>query len=179
MNQSNSILAKRIAYLERQLSNTKTIANTLLEENRQFLVEISSINDQLQSSMLSEATAKQYAEEVDKQNQELAAQVEVLQSEIVGLVSTVFKTSKALIEATETLERELLPALEDSEPLIELIEEFKSVVAATPQQHLAELKAQAVLDFANHVFTGNDYLHMNLNAYAHQYADSIRRGEVK
>lgn len=72
MNQDNPTLAKRIAELERQLSNTKTIANTLLEENRQLLVELALINDQLQSSMLSEATAKQYAEEVDKQNKELA-----------------------------------------------------------------------------------------------------------
>lgn len=79
----------------------------------------------------------------------LAAQVEALQSEIVGLVSTVFKTSKALIEATETIERELLPALEDSEPLIELIGEFKAVVAATPQQHLAEIRAEAVRAAAN------------------------------
>ena len=51
----NATLAKRIVELDRELSLTK---------------------DLLQSSMLSEATAKQYAEEVDKQNKELAAQVE-------------------------------------------------------------------------------------------------------
>ena len=61
MNQSNPTLAKRIAELERQLSSTK---------------------DLLESSMLSEATAKQYAEEVNKQNAALAAQVEDLKDRI-------------------------------------------------------------------------------------------------
>ena len=61
MNQSNPTLAKRIAELERQLSSTK---------------------DLLESSMLSEATAKQYAEEVNKQNAALAAQVKELKSEL-------------------------------------------------------------------------------------------------
>ena len=61
MNQSNPTLAKRIAELERQLSSTK---------------------DLLESSQLSEVTAKQYAEEVDKQNAALAAQVEYLKARI-------------------------------------------------------------------------------------------------
>ena len=114
--------------------------------------------------------------------QALAAQVEVLQSEIVGLVSTVFKTSKALIEATETLERELLPALEDSEPLIELIEEFKSVIAATPQHHLAEIRAQAGLDFAKYIDATGELNFGDSNFVleeAAQYAESILNGELK
>lgn len=95
---------------------------------------------------------QQEIEKLKEQNAALAAQVGALRGELDGLVSAVFKTSKALIEATETLETELLPALEDKEPLVELIEEFKAVVASTPQQHLAEIRAQVVIEFASFIY---------------------------
>lgn len=39
MTESNPTLAKRVADLERQLSNTKNLANNLLEENKQLIVQ--------------------------------------------------------------------------------------------------------------------------------------------
>lgn len=82
-----------------------------------------------ESSMLSEATTKQYAEEVDKQNQELAAQVEVLKEALKPAVRLMRATGQysgwheKADEAESLVNREL-----------------------TTQQHLAEIRAQAVDD---------------------------------
>lgn len=97
-----------------------------------------------------------------------SAEAQALKEQNAALVAQALKTAaKFILDANQPkTKRKAYAALADA-------------VNKTPQQHLAEIRADAVLDFANHVFTGNDYLHMNLNAYANQYAEQIRKGEVK
>lgn len=135
MNQSNSTLAKRIADLERQLSNTKNTANTLLEENKQLLIELASVKDLLESSQLCEATAKQYAEEVDKQNAALAAQVEALQKTVVSV--------KARCNILQNLTLQLIQGAELSGSDWDYISEAQ---ATEIQHHLRQVRADAVTE---------------------------------
>jgi len=72
---------------------------------------------------------------------ELAEKHDVMRAEIAALAATIFKTTKALTEAAYTLENELLPALEDKEPLEELIAEFRATIATTPKQCLLDIQA--------------------------------------
>lgn len=121
------------------------------------IVELEHLRDKYkelyESSMLSEATAKQYAEEVDKQNKELAAQVEALRGAICKY------------------------------PTVEIPLVYKALLA-TPQHHLAELRAAA--GRAGFVAGANwwarcelcDDLHLDENNAANHYADKIRQ-EVK
>lgn len=155
---SNAILAKRIAELERMLSNANIVSNQLLEENKNLLLELSAQKDLLDSSMLSEATAKQYAEEIDKQNKELAAQVEAfkkIREDWRGLAINDAKTLIAFIEATDK----------------------------TPQQHLRELRAEAGRAgyFVGYTVGYCDRIDGILAPItkSNQYAEQIRRGEVE
>lgn len=131
----NATLAKRIADLERQLSHSKHTSELLLEENKQLLVNLSLKSDLLESSMLSEATAKQYAEEVDKQNAALAAQVEALKlsdSELHTLVED-------LIDHLRYNKRESTDVLETYWDRLSAIQ----TTQISPQQHLAVIRAEA------------------------------------
>lgn len=134
---SNVILAKRIAELERQVSDYKSL---------------------YESSMLSEATAKQYAEEVDKQNIELTAQVEAF---------------KKIREDWKGL------AINDAKTLISFIE----AADKSPQHHLRELRAEAGRAgyFVGYTVGYCDRIDGILAPItkSNQYADQVRRGEVE
>ena len=151
MNQSNPTLAKRIADLERQLSSTK---------------------DLLESSMLSEAAAKQYAEEVDKQNQALAAQVEALHKAIeTALHGTVFD------EVGNRDDDGLIPFHETKTAVIVL----QNALAATPQHHLRQVRADAGRDgfIAGYMLCNDDspLIKHNYEGFANQYHASILAGK--
>jgi uncharacterized coiled-coil protein SlyX len=141
MNQSNPTLAKRIADLERQLSSTK---------------------DLLESSVLSEATAKQYAEEVDKQNQALAAQVEALRKALNSQLNDCINF--------------------DGGKLTDVIMENSSKVLLTaPQHHLRQVRADAgragfiagYFHYKNYGFQFEE----ELEAASNQYHASILAGK--
>lgn len=183
MNQTNSTLAKRIAELERRLSNTKITANTLLEENRQLLVELASVKNLLESSMLSEATAKQYAEEINKQNQELVVQVEALTKTIIE-AKTVYEEFSLFVWKSFVLEITNSVRVCNRRQTYEMLDaKFQSVipdkyVSATPQQHLAEIRAQAGRDgfLAGFNTCFNYEGMMDLSELSNNYAQQIKNG---
>ena len=72
----------------------------------------------------------------------------------------------------------------DAEQILQAVKEydeesrkFRDASSLSPQHHLRQVRADAVSKFAEHVFTGNDCLHINLKAYANQYAASILAGK--
>ena len=144
MNQSNPILAKRIAELERQLTETNAYFKAAQSK-------IETLTNLYRECQLSEATAKQYAEEVDKQNQELAAQVQ------------------ALREAWEAVKRNDWDA-----PLDEAFEK-------TPQHHLRQVRADAGRDgfiaCAEIFLDLNEDQNIYVQYQADQYCDQVRRGK--
>ena len=187
----NATLAKRIVELDRELSLTKNL---------------------LESSMLSEATAKQYAEEVDKQNKELTAQVGDLEEKLLEMETTLAKKDSAIcnleqrvweleddFEKRKDQELDVLKAQVEALRMIAILVHFEwannvvtfntmqrlySVVNSTPQQHLAEIRAEAGRDgYLQGVHDCQlaeiNYEDFDTQSRSAQYADSIRKGEVK
>lgn len=117
-----------------------------------------------ESSMLSEATAKQYAEEVDKQNKELVATVEALRdtcSYWINQAKPSGDCSKSEYNAWLALG-------------------YQSNAMTKPaKQHLAKIKAQAVEDFIQFMYSQDNCQLCNSSLdIASKYADSILKGEV-
>lgn len=91
----------------------------------------------------------------------LSAKCDALSFQVNVAFADVFLLSKSLFEAVDVLEREFLPALEDKDPLEELIAEFRGALGKSPEAHLAahdaEVAAKAVEDFwfsgASHITT--------------------------
>lgn len=155
MNQSNTTLAKRIAELERQLSSTK---------------------DLLESSMLSEVTAKQYAEEVDKQNSALAAQVEALRREFQDARKTLQTIASCGADSTDAEIVDVV--LDESRRWVSRYDE--NVLKLDPQHHLRELQAEAVLNAVNFGRNQTKYFlrsSEDILQQIEQYADSIRNAK--
>ena len=155
MNQSNPTLAKRIAELERQLSSTK---------------------DLLESSMLSEVTAKQYAEEVDKQNSALAAQVEALRREFQDARKTLQTIASCGADSTDAEIVDVV--LDESRRWVSRYDE--NVLKLDPQHHLRELQAEAVLNAVNFGRNQTKYFlrsSEDILQQIEQYADSIRNAK--
>ena len=117
----NGVLGLRVAELTRERDAAKS-----------DYTELQQRQDELQTMLFNER----------QKSQGLAAQVEQLRNEINGMAAVVFSCTKSLIEATDTLERELLPALEDKEPLEQLISELRASISTTPAQCLAERDAE-------------------------------------
>lgn len=147
----------RIAELERQLSSTKNL---------------------LESSMLSEATAKQYAEEVDKQNAALAAQVEVLKQSIISV--------RARGNLLHNITMQILQGAELNGSDWDYISESQ---VAEIEQHLTEIRVQAGRDAADSLLRLADNFQTSSKEFENgvrmaaeylktQNAGSIRHGKV-
>lgn len=117
-----------------------------------------------EASMLSEATAKQYAEEVDKQNKELAAQVEALGDKLSEVVALLDVDGMTAVQW-----------------LLDNCPEIESLTNIEPEQHLAEIRAQAgragyITGAIEWTFSQTE-LAFQIERASELYADNIKEGE--
>jgi len=117
-------------------------------------------------------------EELQKENESLCAQIAVLESYAAALRFKGGILSNVCYNIGQQHD--------DAEQILQVVREYDSasrayfdVMSFGPVRSLQEIKAVAVEEFSERVFSGNDYLHFNLKTYATQYADEIRKGGVE
>lgn len=118
-----------------------------------------------------------YMDPPDGGNVSLPEQVRRMRADRDALSATV----EALRRELQACQNVLHSLAHDGQVTPAYANDAKKVLAATPQQHLAEIKAQAGRDgylacLTEYVGAIHPDFHGSL---ANQYADSIRRGEVK
>lgn len=97
-------------------------------------------------------------------------EIEKLKEKNAALAAQVESVVNTFTDATNTPEMQAVGKI------------LKEAFGGTPQQHLAEIRAQAVLDFAKYIDATGELNFGDSNFVleeAAQYADSIRRGEVE
>lgn len=77
----------------------------------------------------------------EQQIEALKAERDALAAQVKYTLSDVFSVSEALFESISVLEGELLPCLEDKEPLEELINKFRNVLGKSPKEHMQEMQS--------------------------------------